>query len=160
MLGRHEALAHVALIEPEIPWNSGNAGRSCLAFGARLHLVGPLGFSLDERAVRRAGLDYWAHVNPGVFDSWERFEAELLGPGGRPWLISPDGDRAPWEVALGPSPVLVFGKESTGLPESLRARYAGRRLRIPMGDGPVRSLNVSTAIGILLYEVLRQESPR
>lgn len=147
--------AHVVLVEPEIPWNAGNAGRSCLAFGARLHLVGPLGFSLDEKAVRRAGLDYWKHVDLAVWDGWEPFEREVVRGGPLPWLVTPEGERTPWEVDLGTCPILLFGTESSGLPARLRATYPERKLRFPTLPGPIRSLNVSTTVGMMLAEVAR-----
>lgn len=155
-------LAHVVLVAPEIPWNTGNAGRSCLALGARLCLVGPLGFALDEKSVRRAGLDYWKYVNPAVYDDWTQFEAQGLTRfiDGDPWIVSPDGQHEPWSVDLGPSPVLIFGSESRGLPTHLRERFRDRSLRIPMRSGPIRSINVSTTVGILLAEVQRQRSTR
>jgi tRNA (cytidine/uridine-2'-O-)-methyltransferase len=146
---------HVALVEPEIHWNTGNAGRSCLGAGARLHLVEPLGFSLDEREVRRAGLDYWDRVEPRVWPSWDAFEAALPGLG-EPFLASPDAGRDVWDVAFPDRTVLVFGRESVGLSARLRERYRDRLVRLPMRDPALRSLNVSTCVGIVLYEVLRQ----
>ncbi len=150
-------LAHVVLVHPEIHWNTGNAGRSCLATGARLHLVEPLGFSLDEREVRRAGLDYWPRVDLSLWPSWERFEAELPGLG-EPYLFSAEGGRDYWSVAFPPSPVLIFGKESTGLPAELRRHYSDRLLTIPMVDREVRSLNLSTSVAVVLYELMRQRT--
>jgi tRNA (cytidine/uridine-2'-O-)-methyltransferase len=146
---------HVVLVEPEIHWNTGNAGRTCLAAGARLHLVEPLGFSLDEREVRRAGLDYWERVNPRIWPSWEAFEAALPGLG-EPFFASPDAERDLWQVGFHERTVLVFGRESVGLPPPLRQRYRDRLVRLPMHDTALRSLNVSTCVGIFLYEVLRQ----
>ena len=148
---------HVALVEPEIHWNTGNAGRSCLAAGAQLHLVGPLGFSLDEARVRRAGLDYWPLVRPRRWDDWSAFETALAGLGA-PYLFSAEAERSFWDVRY-PSPVtLIFGRESDGLPRDLRRRYADRLVRIPQASGAVRSLNLSTAVALALYEVLRQRS--
>ena len=146
---------HVALVEPEIHWNTGNAGRTCLAAGARLHLVEPLGFSLDEREVRRAGLDYWERVSPRVWPSWDAFEAELPQLG-EPFLASPDAERDLWQVRYPERTVLVFGRESVGFPPALRERYRDRLVRLPMRDPALRSLNVSTCVGVFLYEVLRQ----
>jgi len=146
---------HVALVEPEIHWNTGNAGRTCLAAGARLHLVEPLGFSLDEPEVRRAGLDYWERVDPRVWPSWEAFEAALPQLG-EPFLASPDAGRDLWQVRYPERTVLVFGRESVGFPAPLRERYRDRLVRLPMHDPALRSLNVSTCVGIFLYEVLRQ----
>lgn len=150
---------HVVLVEPEIAWNTGNAGRSCLAFGARLHLVGPLGFSLDEKRVRRAGLDYWRHVEPEVHRDWASFEA-ILPSLGEPLLLTAEAARALPDVDLRPPTVFIFGKESTGLDASLRARYPERCARIPQADARVRSLNVSTCVGIVLYDAaLRRRTP-
>jgi len=146
---------HVVLVEPEIHWNTGNAGRSCLAAGAQLHLVEPLGFSLDEREVRRSGLDYWPRVNPRVWPSWTAFEAELPGLG-EPFFVSPEAERILWDTDFGPRTVLLFGRESVGLPPEMRQRHRARLVRIPMADPALRALNLSTSVGIALYEVLRQ----
>lgn len=155
----NDLCAHIVLLEPQIPWNTGNAGRSCLAVGAQLHLVGPLGFSLDEKAVRRAGLDYWSYVHPTVSTDWTTFAAERL-PSLRsdPWFLTPDGRYAPWTVDLSDAPVLVFGSEGAGLPRAFRHARPERTLAVPMLEGPVRALNLSTTVGILLYEVLRQRA--
>lgn len=146
---------HVALVEPEIHWNTGNVGRTCLAAGAHLHLIEPLGFSLDDKAVRRAGLDYWVHVDPTVWSSWADFEHHST-PFGEPWLVSPDGDASLWSVDLRKPTVLVFGRESTGLPTDLRRRFRHRLVSLPICSPHVRSLNLSTCVGIALYEALRQ----
>jgi tRNA (cytidine/uridine-2'-O-)-methyltransferase len=146
---------HVALAEPEIHWNTGNAGRSCLAAGAQLHLVAPLGFSLDEREVRRAGLDYWERVAPRLWPDWPAFEAALPGLG-EPFFASPDAPRELWDVRYPEKTVLVFGRESVGFPTEVRERYRERLVRLPMLDPGLRSLNVSTCVGILVFEVLRQ----
>jgi tRNA (cytidine/uridine-2'-O-)-methyltransferase len=146
---------HVVLLEPEIHWNTGNAGRTCLAVGARLHLVEPLGFSLDERALRRAGLDYWPQVAPRLWPSWAALEAALPELG-EPWFFSTEGVRSHWQVGYTRPAVLVFGRESTGLPAALRERYRERLVRIPIDGARVRALNLSTAVGVAAYEVLRQ----
>ena len=152
---------HVVLVHPEIHWNTGNAGRSCLAAGATLHLIKPLGFSLDERELKRAGLDYWEHVDLRVWDSWEAFESELprLGP---VYFFSTKGQQLFWDAPLGESAdvVLVFGRETGGLPAAIHQRFAGRMLTIPIASTHVRSLNLSTAVGIVLFEVLRQRGER
>jgi tRNA (cytidine/uridine-2'-O-)-methyltransferase len=148
---------HVVLVHPEIPWNTGNAGRSCLAAGATLHLVKPLGFSLDERELKRAGLDYWEHVDLRVWNSWEEFERELPNLG-EPYFFSTKGVRLFWDAPLGAprDVVLVFGRETGGLPPSVHERYRDRVVAMPMLSEHVRSLNLSTSVGIALYEVLRQ----
>ena len=150
------AMHHVVLVEPEIPWNTGNAGRTCLAAGAQLHLVRPLGFRLHERDLRRAGLDYWEHVRPVVHDSFAAFERQLpeLGP---PLFLTADGSRTLYEVEIPGDAVFVFGGESTGLDARIRERYAERCVRLPIRGERVRSLNVSTAVGVVLYEAVRRE---
>jgi tRNA (cytidine/uridine-2'-O-)-methyltransferase len=146
---------HVVLVEPEIHWNTGNAGRTCLAAGAQLHLVEPLGFSLHERQVRRAGLDYWERVTPRVWPSFEALE-HALPELGEPFFLSPHAGRTVWDVTYPERVVLVFGRESLGLAETIRARWNERLIEIPIHDAGVRALNVSTCVGIATYEVLRQ----
>jgi tRNA (cytidine/uridine-2'-O-)-methyltransferase len=142
-------------VEPEIHWNTGNVGRTCLAAAAKLHLVEPLGFSLDEREVRRSGLDYWPRVDPRVWPSWRAIEAELPTLG-EPVFFSAEAPRTFWDVAFPEKVVLVFGRESVGLSPELRERHHDRLVRIPMADPALRSLNLSTAAAVVLYEVLRQ----
>jgi tRNA (cytidine/uridine-2'-O-)-methyltransferase len=148
---------HVVLVHPEIHWNTGNAGRTCLAAGATLHLIEPLGFSLDAREVKRAGLDYWEHVDVRVWDSWASFEAELPRLG-EPYFFSTRATRLLWQAPLGhaESVVLIFGRETGGLPSELHARYANRFVGMPMLSPHVRSLNLSTSVALGVYEVLRQ----
>ena len=152
---------HVVLVYPEIHWNTGNAGRTCLAAGATLHLIKPLGFSLDEREVKRAGLDYWEHVDLHVWPSWEAFEHEMPSLGD-PYFFSTKATRIFWDAPLD-SPngvVLIFGRETGGLPPELHERYRDRFVTMPMESPHVRSLNVSTSVAIALYEVLRQRRGR
>jgi tRNA (cytidine/uridine-2'-O-)-methyltransferase len=146
---------HVILVEPEIHWNTGNAGRTCLAAGAQLHLVEPLGFSLGERELRRAGLDYWPRVAPKVWPGWGALETALPELG-EPFFFSSDAGKSFWEVAFPPRVALVFGRESVGLPREIRERYGDRLVGIPMADPELRSLNLSTSVAVALYEVLRQ----
>jgi tRNA (cytidine/uridine-2'-O-)-methyltransferase len=148
---------HVVLVHPEIHWNTGSAGRTCLATGARLHLVRPLGFSLSEPALKRAGLDYWEHVDPIIWPDWDAFE-EALPALGEAWFFSTRATRAFWDAPLGGGRdvVLVFGRETGGLPEALHARYHGRFLAVPVSSPHVRSLNLSTSVALAAYEVLRQ----
>ncbi|MEO8380898.1 MAG: tRNA (cytidine(34)-2'-O)-methyltransferase [Acidobacteriota bacterium] len=149
---------HVVLVHPEIHWNTGNAGRSCLAAGATLHLVEPLGFSLDEREVRRAGLDYWEHVRLRVWPSWEAFEEQLPSLG-EPFFFSTKGERMYWEADLGGEDVvLLFGRETGGLPSFIHERYGDRMLTLPIHSPHVRSINLSTCVGVALYESLRQRA--
>ncbi len=149
------SLAHDVLVRPEIPWNTGNAGRTCLAAGAQLHLVGPLGFSMRDRDVERAGLDYWPRVRPRLWGNWEEFEA-CIPELGEPFLFTTAGWSDLWSVDLPARSVLIFGPEGVGLPRSLLARYPTRLVRIPMADDDLRSMNLSTAVGIALYEWVRR----
>jgi tRNA (cytidine/uridine-2'-O-)-methyltransferase len=146
---------HVVLVEPEIHWNTGNAGRTCLAVGARLHLVRPLGFSVDDKAVRRAGLDYWARVHPQLWPDWDSFERALPALGA-PTFFSGRAARGYQEVAYSRPSVLIFGRESVGLPAELLARQSERTVAIPMLDPELRSLNLSTAVALGAYEARRQ----
>ena len=148
---------HVALVHPEIHWNTGNAGRTCLAAGATLHLIEPLGFSLDEREVRRAGLDYWEHVPLRVWPSWQAFERELPSLGA-PFFFSTKASRLYWDAEFPEDAVLIFGRETGGLAPEIHERYADRMLTMPIHSPHVRSLNLSTCVGIALYEVLRSRS--
>lgn len=148
---------HVVLVCPEIHWNTGNAGRSCLAAGATLHLIEPLGFSLAEKQIRRSGLDYWEHVPLRVWPSWDAFEAELPALG-QPFFFSTKGERTYWDASFPADIVLIFGRETGGLPEDLHRRYGSQMLRVPIVSPHVRSLNLSTTVGIALYEVMRQHA--
>jgi tRNA (cytidine/uridine-2'-O-)-methyltransferase len=148
---------HVVLVHPEIHWNTGNAGRTCLAAGATLHLIEPLGFSLEERQVKRAGLDYWEHVDLRMWPDWDTFAGELPALGA-PWFFSTKAQRLLWDAPLGgdENVVLIFGRETGGLPAEIHERYPDRFLRMPILSPRVRSLNLSTSVGIAVYEVLRQ----
>lgn len=145
---------NVVLIEPEIPPNTGNIGRLCLATGSELHLVKPLGFSIDDRALKRAGLDYWAEVKVTVWDSFAALQA-LQPPDARWFFATTKTTRPYWNVAFRPGDFLVFGRETKGLPERLLKENAGRCITIPM-QSQTRSLNLATAVGIVLYEAMRQ----
>ena len=149
---------HVVLVHPEIHWNTGNAGRTCLAVGAKLHLVAPLGFQLGERQVKRAGLDYWEHVDPHVWPSWDAFEKEIPAIG-TPYFFSTKATRLFWDVPFGDARdvVLIFGRETAGLPRELHERYRDRFVTMPILSPHVRSLNLSTAVAVALYEVVRQQ---
>jgi tRNA (cytidine/uridine-2'-O-)-methyltransferase len=144
-------------VHPEIHWNTGNAGRTCLATGATLHLVKPLGFSLDEREVKRAGLDYWEHVDVRIWTDWMSFEHALAGLGD-PWFFSTKATRQFWDAPLAASEdvALIFGRETGGLPRDLHERFADRFLTMPILSPHVRSLNLSTSVAVAAYEVLRQ----
>ncbi len=152
---------HIVLVQPEIHWNTGNAGRTCLAAGAVLHLIEPLGFSIDAREVKRAGLDYWEHVDLRVWSGWDAFERELPALG-EPYFFSTRATRLLWDLPLAAaeSVVLIFGRETGGLPDDLHRRYADRFASMPILSPHVRSLNLSTSVGIAAYEVLRQRRVR
>jgi tRNA (cytidine/uridine-2'-O-)-methyltransferase len=145
---------HVVLVEPEIAPNTGNVARLCAATGSALHLVGRLGFRLDDRSLRRAGLDYWSAVEVHRHATWEAFEAAAVPA--RCWCFSTRASHAYTAAAFRDADCLVFGGESHGLPDGLVERYPGQILHIPMPGGGVRSLNLATAVGIALYEALRQ----
>jgi tRNA (cytidine/uridine-2'-O-)-methyltransferase len=147
-------MLHIALWEPAIPPNTGNIARLCAATGAVLHLIGRLGFRLDDRHLRRAGLDYWPHVEVRQHATLDVFEASLAGS--RVIPLSSKTDTAYTRIRYRDGDCLLFGSESKGLPGSVLARYAGHAVTIPMPAGHVRSLNLATAAGIVLYEALRQ----
>jgi tRNA (cytidine/uridine-2'-O-)-methyltransferase len=144
---------HVALVEPEIPPNTGNIARLCAATGASLHLVEPLGFSLDDAALQRAGLDYWDAVDLWIHPDWSAFRAAVSRE--RCLYFSAHGCHPYGEAPYRDGSVLVFGSEGDGLPLRIREKHADRLYRIPMRD-TVRSLNLATAVGIVVYEALRQ----
>jgi tRNA (cytidine/uridine-2'-O-)-methyltransferase len=146
---------NIVLYEPDIPWNTGNIGRTCVATGSVLHLVGRLGFSLDEKEVRRSGLDYWSKLKYVQHPDWESF-LTTIPPASPLYLFSKWAQKDYWDAAFQPEGYLVFGCETAGLPETLRQRYADNLYRIPMHPDSVRSLNLSTAVSIALYEALRQ----
>ena len=145
---------NVVLIEPEIPPNTGNIGRLCLATGATLHLVKPLGFSIDDRALMRAGLDYWKEVDVRLWDSFEDLQ-RAQQPDVRLFFLTTKSDRAYYDVGFQPGDFLVFGRETKGLPEALLAAHGEQLLTIPMQG--TRSLNLATAVAIVLFEAMRQQ---
>ena len=144
----------IILHEPEIPMNTGNIARTCACTGARLHLIRPLGFDISDRAVKRAGLDYWQYVDLSVYDDLDDFFAKNGDE--NLWLATTKAPRAYAQADLTGDVKLMFGKETAGLPEWLRERYRDRCIRIPM-IGPVRSLNLANSVAILCYEALRQQ---
>jgi tRNA (cytidine/uridine-2'-O-)-methyltransferase len=145
------------LFQPEIPQNTGNIGRTCVALNAKLWIVRPTGFRLDDKQLQRAGLDYWQHLNWEAVDSWSKM-TDLMQLE-RTWLFTKFGTKNYTDVAFETGDWLVFGSESSGLPESVRAAYADRCLSLPM-VGPVRSLNLSVAVGVGLFEAHRQVARR
>ena len=145
----------IVLVEPEIPPNTGNIARTCGATGSVLHLIKPLGFSLSEKAVRRAGLDYWEHVDIHVHDSWEAF---LHTHGDQRMFFFSTKTSTPYtDATFLPGDLLVFGPETRGLPKELLASNPTQVLTLPMQEGKVRSLNLATTAGTVLYEALRQQ---
>jgi len=152
-----DPLFHVVLYQPEIPQNTGNIGRTCVAVGAKLWLVRPLGFRLDDRYLKRAGMDYWQHLDWEAVDSWSDIETRLAGR--RMWLLTKHATRLAWEAEIAQGDVFVFGSESRGLPETLRQEHAGTCIKLPMND-LVRSLNLASTANTVVYEGLRQVSIR
>ena len=146
-------MINIVLLEPEIPQNTGNIGRSCVATGSRLHLIGPLGYRLGEKEIRRAGLDYWKDLDVTVYDSYADFRAKH--PEARPFMATTKARRNHTEVTYGEDCWIMFGKESRGLPEELLVADEERCVRIPM-LGDTRSLNLSNSVAVILYEALRQ----
>jgi tRNA (cytidine/uridine-2'-O-)-methyltransferase len=150
---------HVVLVEPEIPPNTGNVARLCAATRTRLHLVEPLGFSLDDAQLKRAGMDYWQHVQWHRWPDWTAFQQQLQD-GVRLWLVESDGPRLYTEAAFSPDDYLVFGRETAGLPKQLLRESRERWLRIPMFNPDARSLNLSNCVALVLFEALRQQGFR
>jgi tRNA (cytidine/uridine-2'-O-)-methyltransferase len=145
---------HVVLVAPEIHWNTGNIGRTCLAVGASLHLIKPLGFELDNRHIRRAGLDYWPKVDLHVWEAFSRFRDDLAPRQEEMVMLTKKGRQILWDMPALPRMFLVLGSETRGLPPHILKDYPDRTFRIPISDD-IRSLNLSTAAGIALYESLR-----
>ncbi len=144
---------NIVLHQPEIPANTGNIGRTCVASGTSLHLIEPLGFSLTEKAIKRAGMDYWRDLDVTRYVNFEDFKARH--PGARIWMATTKARRTYTEVSFGMEDFIMFGKESAGIPEEILVDYEESCIRIPMLPG-IRSLNLSNAVSVVLYEALRQ----
>ena len=144
---------NIVLFEPEIPANTGNIGRTCVATGTRLHLIEPLGFRLNEKSVKRAGMDYWEHLDVTRYINYEDFLAK--NPGAKIYMASTKAPRCYTEVQYEPDCFIMFGKESAGIPEEILKANPDTCVRIPM-IGETRSLNLSNSVAIVLYEALRQ----
>lgn len=149
-------MIHVVLYQPDIPQNTGNIARTCALIGAKLHLIRPLGFSLSEAALRRAGLDYWDKVDVQVHDSLEDFFRDVELP---MYLLSSHGDRIYTDVVYEDDVAILFGSEASGVPPEVHARLSGTRLTIPMRQLPgLRSLNLANSVAVVCYEIWRQRS--
>ena len=145
---------HVVLVAPDIPGNTGSIGRTCLGAGAYLHLIKPLGFSLENREMKRAGLDYWHRVKLTVWENFKSFEKKMAPQKNEMVLFAKNGTKPCWDMPSSARLFLVFGSETKGLPQTILSRYKHATYQIPITD-EIRSLNLSTAVGIALYESLR-----
>ena len=145
---------NIVLYEPEIPANTGNIGRTCVATGTSLHLIKPLGFDISDKAVRRAGMDYWKELDLHVYENFEEFVEK--NPGARIYMATTKARKAYTEVEYKGNDFIMFGKESAGIPEEILVKYEDTSVRIPM-IGEIRSLNLSNSVSIILYEALRQQ---
>lgn len=145
---------NIVLHEPEIPANTGNIGRTCVATGTSLHLIKPLGFDISDKAVRRAGMDYWKELDLRVYENFEEFVEK--NPGARIYMATTKARKAYTEVEYKENDFIMLGKESAGIPEEILVKYEETSVRIPM-IGEIRSLNLSNSVSIILYEALRQQ---
>ncbi len=152
-------MLHIVLFQPEIAPNTGNVGRMCAVTRSRLHLIHPLGYVINDRNLRRAGMDYWRSLDVHEHADWTAFRASPAAPA-RLWLFTTKAEQGLWDAAFADGDGLVFGNESSGAPGWLHTELSGRRVRIPQADPSLRSLNLSTAAGIACYEALRQVSRR
>src|SRR4051812_31971349 len=150
---------HVVLVEPEIPPNTGNVARLCAATGSTLHLIEPLGFRLDDTQLKRAGMDYWQHLEWHRWADWSTFQ-KALPPGSRLWFVESHGPLLYTQARFAPEDYLVFGRETAGLPKQLLEANRERWIRIPMFNPNARSLNLSNCAALVLFEALRQQGFR
>ena len=148
-------MLNIVLHEPEMPANTGNIGRTCVAAGARLHLIEPLGFSINDKMVKRAGLDYWDKLDVTVYDDFNDFCER--NPGAKIYMATTKAHKTYTEVSYEPDCYIMFGKESAGIPEEILVDHEDTCVRIPM-IGDIRSLNLSNSVAIVLYEALRQNN--
>ncbi|SFC10434.1 tRNA (cytidine(34)-2'-O)-methyltransferase [Butyrivibrio sp. YAB3001] len=146
---------HIILHQPEIPQNTGNIGRTCVATGSSLHLIEPLGFRLGEKDLRRAGMDYWEHLDVTRYVDFEDFKEKH--PGAKIWMATTKAKKSYTDVQFGMDDFIMFGKESAGIPEEILVDNEETCIRIPMGHD-IRSLNLSNSVAIVLYEALRQNN--
>lgn len=147
-------MLNIVLFEPEIPANTGNIGRTCVVTGSSLHLIKPLGFDISEKAVRRAGMDYWFSLDLYVYENYKEFCGK--NPGARVYMATTKAQKVYTEVSYGPDAFLMFGKESAGIPEEILMENRDTCVRIPM-IGETRSLNLSNSVAVMVYEALRQQ---
>ena len=147
---------HIVLLEPEIPPNTGNVARLCAATKTTLHLIEPFGFKLDDKQLKRAGMDYWQHVQWHRWKNWADFVAQVSGES-KLWFIESNGPKTYNEARYAPNDYLVFGRETAGVPKHLLEQYPDSWLRIPMFNSEARSLNLSNCAALVLYEALRQQ---
>ncbi len=148
-------LLHIVLFRPEIPQNTGNVGRLCAYADLRLHLIHPLGFKITDRHLKRAGMDYWKRLDLRHHEDWDAFKASSDAPANL-WLMTTRGEKSFWEVPFAAGDGLVFGCESGGVPDSVHLELSSQRAVIPRFGQDLRSLNLSTSVGIAAYEALRQ----
>ncbi len=146
---------NIVLLEPEMPANTGNIGRTCVATGSKLHLIEPLGFKINDKTVRRAGLDYWEHLDVEIYDDFDDFLRK--NPGAKIFMATTKAKKTYTEVEYGPDDYIMFGKESAGIPEEILVENEETAIRIPM-NYEIRSLNLSNSVAIVLYEALRQQN--
>lgn len=153
-------MLNIVLVRPEIPQNTGTIGRLCVSCGAKLHLIRPLGFSLEDKYVRRSGMDYWKFLDLAVYENWEEFAAANpeTEENGRWFFFSTKGETCYWDERYRDGDYLVFGSESCGFPAEFYARYREKLRIIPMNGRFYRSLNLANAASIALYEALRQQA--
>jgi tRNA (cytidine/uridine-2'-O-)-methyltransferase len=149
----HKALLNLVLYQPEIPQNTGNIGRTCVAIGAKLWLIRPLGFRVDDKSLKRAGMDYWEHLDWEVADSWEDVRKRL--PDSQVWYLTKTATRLVWDATFQIGDILLFGSESRGLPASILSQHPASNLKLPMSD-LVRSLNLASTANTVAYEAVRQ----
>jgi tRNA (cytidine/uridine-2'-O-)-methyltransferase len=148
-----DPLLHIVLYQPEIPQNTGNIGRTCVAIGARLWLIRPLGFRVDDKSLRRAGMDYWQHLDWEVVDSLRDVTASQ--PDAQLWCLTKTATRLVWDATFRRGDILLFGSESRGLPAAILHEQPSRNLKLPMSE-LVRSLNLASTVNTVAYEALRQ----
>ena len=146
-------ILNVVLYQPEIPQNTGNIGRTCVAIGAKLWLIRPLGFQLDDRYLKRAGMDYWQHLDWETADSWPEVQERL--PNSTVWYLTKTANRMVWDADFAKGDILLFGSESRGLPPSVLNELPANKLKLPMTD-LVRSLNLASTVNTVAYEAVRQ----